>query len=273
MARAGHRAGWQTGGVASEGPEARTGAQAVERAMAIISCFDADVDDLGLGEIADRSGLRASTAHRIVRALVRGGFLAQDSRTERYHLGARLALLGQTAIARYGLDLAQPDLENLARATGEAASLGVRNGGDVVVVLRAESAQPLRFDRPHGARVPLHASAMGKALLAFGPADPAQAVAELEPLERFTPHTLTASTLITDLEATRARGYAVNFEERHDGVGGVGAPVLDRHGVARAGVAVQGPIHGFGDDRIPILGRHVVAAASALAGELPLHRL
>ena len=99
--------------------------------MAIISCFDADVDDLGLGEIADRSGLRASTAHRIVRALVRGGFLAQDSRTERYHLGARLALLGQTAIARYGLDLAQPDLENLARATGEAASLGVRNGGDV----------------------------------------------------------------------------------------------------------------------------------------------
>ena len=199
---AGHRAGWQTGGVASEGPEARTGAQAVERAMAIMSCFDADVDDLGLGEIADRSGLRASTAHRIVRALVRGGFLAQDSRTERYHLGARLALLGQTAIARYGLDLAQPDLENLARATGEAASLGVRNGGDVVVVLRAESAQPLRFDRPHGARVPLHASAMGKALLAFGPADPAQAVAELEPLERFTPHTLTARALITDLEAT-----------------------------------------------------------------------
>ena len=80
------------------------------------------------------------------------------------------------------MDLAQPDLENLARATGEAASLGVRNGGDVVVVLRAESAQPLRFDRPHGARVPLHVSAMGKALLAFGPADPAQAVAELEPL-------------------------------------------------------------------------------------------
>ena len=142
----------------------------------------------------------------------------------------------------------------------------------MVVVLRAESAQPLRFDRPHGARVPLHASAMGKALLAFGPADPSQAVAELEPLERFTPHTLTASALITDLEATRARGYAVNFEERHDGVGGVGAPVLDRHGVARAGVAVQGPIHGFGDDRIPILGRRG-RRGEALAGELPLHRL
>ena len=165
--------------MASEGPEARTGAQAVERAIAIISCFDPDVDDLGLGEIAQRSGLRASTAHRIVRALVRGGFLAQDGRTERYHLGARLAVLGQTAMARYGLDLALPDLEHLARATGEAASLGVRSGGDVVVVLRAESAEPLRFDRPHGSRVPLHASAMGKALLAFGPTDLAQAGAEL----------------------------------------------------------------------------------------------
>jgi len=114
----------------------------------------------------------------------------------------------------------------------------VRSGGDVVVVLRAESDQSLRFDRPHGARVPLHASAMGKALLAFGPEDPAQAVADLEPLERFTRHTLTAGALVTDLEATRARGYAVTHEERHDGVGGVGAPVLDRHGVARAGVAV-----------------------------------
>ena len=159
--------------------------------MAIMSCFDADVDDLGLGEIAERSGLRASTAHRIVRALVHGGLLAQDSRTERYHLGARLAVLGPDGDRRYGLDLAQPDLDGLARSTGEAASLGVRSGGDVVVVLRAESGSAAL--RPtHGARVPLHASAMGKALLAFGPAEPAEAVAELEPLERFTPHTLTA---------------------------------------------------------------------------------
>ena len=265
--------GWQTGLVASEGPEARTGAQAVERAIAIISCFDADVDDLGLGEIADRSGLRASTAHRIVRALVRGGFLAQDSRTERYHLGARLAVLGQSAMARYGLDLAQPELDKLALASGEAASLGVRSGGDVVVVLRAASAQPLRFDRPHGARVPLHASAMGKTLLAFGAADPARAVAELGPLQRFTAHTLTGDALIADLEETRARGYAVNLEERHDGVGGIGAPVLDCHGVARAGLAVQGPIHGYAEERIPTLGQQVVAAATALAGDLPLHLL
>ena len=169
---AGHRAGWQTGGVASEGPEARTGAQAVERAMAIMSCFDADVDDLGLGEIADRSGLQGQ--HRPPdRAGARPRWVPGPGQPDRaLPPRARLALLGQTAIARYGLDLAQPHLENLARATGEAASLGVRNGGDVVVVLRAESAQPLRFDRPHGARVPLHASAMGKALLAFGPADP-----------------------------------------------------------------------------------------------------
>jgi DNA-binding IclR family transcriptional regulator len=254
--------------------EARTGAQAVERAIAIVSCFDSDVPDLGLGEIATRTGLRVSTAHRIVRALVRGGLLAQDPRTERYHLGPRLAVLGQSAMARYGLDLVRPQLEDLARVTGEAASLGVRDGDDVVVVLRAESTQPLRFDRPHGARVPLHASAMGKALLAFGGPEPKATVADLGDLTRFTSHTLVRRTdLVADLVTTRERGYSVNREERHDGVCGVGAPVLDAGGTARASVAVQGPSHRFDERRLSELGERVVAAAVAIATELPLPSL
>lgn len=258
----------------TEAHESRTGSQAVERAIAIVACFDPDVADLGLSEIAARAGLRVSTAHRIVRALVRGGLLAQDARSERYHLGPKLAILGQSAMAQYGLDLVQPHLEELARVTGEAASLGVRDGDDVVVVLRAESAQPLRFDRPHGSRVPLHASAMGKALLAFAGADPKAAVAGLERLPRFTAHTIVKrSALVADLEAIRAQGYAVNREERHEGVCGVGAPVLDRSGVARAGVAVQGPSNRFGQHEVAELGQQVIAAAKTMAAELPLHRL
>ena len=204
----------------------------MERAIAIVTCFDPDVADLGLSEIAARVGLRVSTAHRITHTLVRGGLLAQDPRSERYHLGPKLAILGQSAMAQYGLDLVQPHLEELARVTGEAASLGVRDGDDVVVMLRAESAQPLRFDRPHGSRVPLHASAMGKALLAFAAVEPRVAVARLERLPRFTGHTIVKrSALVAELEAIRAQGYTVNREERHEGVCGVGAPVLDRSGV------------------------------------------
>ena len=258
----------------TEAHESRTGAQAVERAIAIISCFDSDVPDLGLGEIAERTSLRVSTAHRIVRALVRGGLLAQDPRTERYHLGPRLALLGQSAMARYGLDVVRPQLEELARVTGEAASLGVRDGDDVVVVLRAESTQPLRFDRPHGSRVPLHASAMGKALLAFAGREPKATVAELGGLPRYTPQTLVRrSDLVADLVTTRERGYSVNREERHDGVCGVGAPVLDTDGTARASVAIQGPSHRFDDRRLSELGERVVATAAAIAVELPLPSL
>jgi IclR family acetate operon transcriptional repressor len=258
----------------TEAHEARTGAQAVERAIAIISCFDPDVDDLGLSEIATRTGLRVSTAHRIVRALVRGGLLAQDQRTERYHLGPRLAILGQSAMTQYGLDLVQPHLDELARVTGEAASLGVRDGDDVVVLLRTQSAQPLRFERPNGSRVPLHASAMGKALLAFAAVEAKAAVASVERLPRFTAHTLTKrGLLVAELEQIRERGYAVNREERHDGVCGVGAPVLDRAGVARAGVAVQGPANRFGERQVADLGQQVVAVAKAVAAELPLHRL
>ena len=98
----------------------RTGAQAVERAMAILRCFHDGEDDLGISEIAGRTGLRVSTAHRIVRALCGDGFMDQDRRSDRYRLGRTLVLLGQQAASQLGLEAARPTLERLAGATGES---------------------------------------------------------------------------------------------------------------------------------------------------------
>ena len=110
---------------ADDGAErTRTGAQAVERAMAILRCFDDADDDLGISEIATRTGLRVSTAHRIVRALCGDGFMDQDRRTDRYRLGRTLVLLGQRASAQLGLEAVRPTLERLAAATGESVALG-----------------------------------------------------------------------------------------------------------------------------------------------------
>ena len=127
--------------------------------------------ELGITELAARHQLSPSTAHRIARALVDAGFLEQDERTERYRLGVGLAELGLLTLRRIGVDSARPLLEELSAATGESVNLGVRRGDSVLVLVRVVSDQPLRFEQPEGSSVPIHTSAMGKALLAFS-ADP-----------------------------------------------------------------------------------------------------
>jgi IclR family acetate operon transcriptional repressor len=263
----------------TDGPDAEpsprpTGAQAVERALALLDCF-ADADELRLVELARRTGLQAPTAYRIAQALSRKGFLTQDPRTERYRLGVRMALLGRRAAGGLRLDDAQAALDELAAGTGESAALGVRaGGGELTVALVASSNQRLRFDHGAGDRVRLHASAMGKALLAFGGPDRAEALEDLGPLETFTAQTLTEpDALRSELTRIRRRGYALNHGERYDGVVGVAAPVLDDDGVARAAVGLQGPASRLSNRRLTALADEVRATAARLAGTLALDLL
>ena len=146
---------------------ARSGSQSVERALAVVRCLAASDDDLGVTDVAARTALSVSTAHRLLQALRGDGLVAQDPRTERYHLGPGLVALGRRAEARVPFDHLVPHLEALAGDTGESISLGTRVGDEVLIVLHVDSPQPLRFDQPPGTYVPVHASAIGKALLAF----------------------------------------------------------------------------------------------------------
>jgi IclR family acetate operon transcriptional repressor len=250
--------------------EQRSGAQSVERALSVLRCFEHAGDDgLGISEIASQTGLSVSTAHRLTRALVTGGLVAQDDRTERYALGPLVAVLGQRASVRLGYDAALPDLEKLASSTGESVNLGILAPPDeVLVVLDIASAQPLRFDQAPGTRVPVHTSAMGKCLLAFAES-PDGAVAALSKLTRFTPRTITSRhALKTELAAVRARGWALNDQERNDGVRAVAAPVVNGRGVAVAAVAVQGPAVRLDDRRVKALTAELADVAVAIAPAL-----
>ncbi len=248
-------------------PEPRTGTQAVERALAILECFRREHRALGITEIAREVGLNVSTAHRLARALCHAGFMEQEQTSERYRLGVAIAVLGQRALEQSGYFLAQPVLARLAEATGESASLGIRRGDEVVVVERAASSQPLRFNHPTGAEIQLHASAMGKALLAFGADSPKDAVAGLRQLTRFTKHTITARTALTaELTEIRTQGTALNREERYEGVSGVAAPVLGTNGLAHAAVGIQGPTLRLTPSRLRDASAAVRAAADEIAG-------
>lgn len=250
----------------TDGNEARPGTQAVERAIAIIELFRGEQSALGITEIAKAVGLNISTAHRLMRALVAAGFMEQDPVTERYRLGIEIAVLGQRALEQAGYHLAKPVMVQLAEATGESVSLGVRRNSEVVVIERAASSQPLRFDHPAGAEIQLHASGMGKVLLAFSGLTPEAAVAQLGALPRFTDHTIDdPAQLVAALHDIRSNGFAVNHEERYQGVNGVAAPVLGGGGVARAAVGVQGPSLRMTPERLQEIAPMVRRAADEIA--------
>ena len=246
--------------------EPRSGVQSVERALAVLRLFRDGEPELSITEISRRTGLNLSTAHRLVRALCAGQFMEQDPDNERYRLGSALRALGRRALEHSGFAGALPVLERLAEQSGESASLGIRRDDEVIVVLASASQQRLRFDHEPGASIRLHASAMGKALLAFSAVSPSAAVKELPELTRHTATTITSKdALVAELEAIRSTGYAVNNEERYAGVSAVAAPVLDRAGRARAAVGLQGPTVRMSAGDAAALGEMVRAAADEIA--------
>lgn len=254
----------------SQGPGRVVGAQTISRAFAVLRLFRDRGTDLGVGQIAKDLELNLSTAHRIVRALVAEGYLAQNEESERYYLGTGALLLGQAAHRNFGLDVVYPVLQNLAAQTGESVNLGVLADNVAIVVERIESAQPLRFTQPPGTRVVLHASSMGKALLAFNDDVQRKALRGVSKLQKQTPKThATAKNLRADLEAIRARGWSTDDEESTLGVRCVGAAVRDANANARAAIAIQAPAVRVPDARFDELGPEVIRAAKEISTLLP----
>lgn len=246
------------------------GTQAISRAFAVLNVFRDEGGSLGVVQLAERLGLTLSTAHRIARALVVEGYLAQDDGRERYRLGPQALLLGQAAQRAMGIEVARPVIQRLVDSTQESVNLGLLDGDHAIVIQRIESPQPLRFSRDVGTRVELHATSMGKALLAFND-ELLDQLNSGETLLQLTSRTHTTWTsLLKDLDRIRRLGWSVDDEESMLGVRCVGAPVLDGNGQARAAVAVQAPAVRMPDKRLGQLGPKVRRAADDLGRLLPL---
>ena len=244
----------------------RSGTQSIERAVAVLECLRLSERSLSLSEIAREAELAVSTTHRLLRALVKAGYVEQDHSTEHYRLGIGIAVLGQRAIESSGYQLARPILVALSERSGESASLAIRRGAEVVVIDRVMGPAPLRFDHPTGAELAAYASAMGKALLANSSSTIDAEVAQIPLLEQFTERTITdRDTLATELAAVADRRWAVNIEERYNGVSGVAAPVLTASGRAHAAIGLQGPSIRLTPTRLDELASLVQDAATEVA--------
>jgi IclR family transcriptional regulator, acetate operon repressor len=248
--------------------------QSVARAAAILRCFVGTTASFSLTDLSRDTGLSVSTTHRIAKTLCTESLLSYDPASERYHPGSMLVGLGRAAVVSAGLTSGLQILHGLSERTGESAAINIREGRTSVSILAANSAQGLRFVDEMGQSVPLHVTAAGKALLAYGADSPEAAVKQLGRLERMTERTMsTPRQLVQDLHASVIRGYTLCDEEREQGVRAIGAPILDRHGIARAAVGIQGPVFRIPDARIAELGDILQTAAKECAAALDLERL
>jgi IclR family acetate operon transcriptional repressor len=133
-------------------------------------------------------------------------------------------------------------MEALMRQTGETANLGIEVGDEVMFVAQVEASEAIRAFFPPGTKGPMHSSGIGKALLAWYPEDRVRAILEQKGLEKFTSLTITSdSSLLRDLEHTRERGFAIDDQERAEGMRCIAAPIFNAHGEPVAGLSVSGP--------------------------------
>lgn len=215
-------------------------------------------------ELARQLGLTVSTVHRLAHTLCSGGMLCRDPDTDRFQPGVVLLRLARKALSASGVPEAADVLKRLVDRTGETASLGMRRGDEVLVLLSVPSTRQLRYTGRPGARVPLLSSATGRAILAFhGEAtdNPAEEPGGASSGEHWR--------TTVDLLAIQYRGYAVYDDPDEPGLRAVAAPVLEPHAQIRLGVEVQGPAGRLGDNVLDAVGAEVRAAADALEG-LPM---
>jgi DNA-binding IclR family transcriptional regulator len=243
--------------------------QSVDRSARILKALAGGPRRLGVSQLADQLGLSRPTVHGLLQTLQAHGFVEQDRDSDKYQLGAGLLHLGNSYLDHNELRARSiVHAERLAQSSGEAVRVGVLHGPSVVVVHHVFRPDAVFQVLEVGAQLPAHASALGKAMLAWTTQN---VIDELtaEPLPRLTNRTLGASELRTELAEVREKGLARERDEAVLGEGSVAAPIFNHggHAVGAIGVAgdtqrvlPRGPARG--------LAAAVVEAARAISREL-----
>jgi IclR family acetate operon transcriptional repressor len=244
------------------------GVTSVDRAVDVLLLFSRSVrPSLGVTEIAQELGMPKSGVHRILTTLRARRLVTYDDKTRKYALGQAAIALSQSYITRLDVQSVAADtIHALARAVGETATLAVRRHGSIVHRAQSVPDHELRFEVRIGRASPLHATASGKAFLAFLPEQEAEDYLRRSALEPLTAQTVTdAGELRRQIELSRVRGYASSVGERLPGVASVAATACDHDGYPVAALAVSGP-----EARIDVdaVAPHVLDAARQLSREM-----
>lgn len=249
---------------------ARNHIELVVKTMAVLEALSASEHGKALREVAAEVGLVKSSVFRILYTLKEAGYVEQPETNGLYRLTLRTAGLARRNAVRLGLtELARPHLTRLRDALDESVALAERRPQSVVLVDVLETSHPLRLTFHIGDICPIHATALGKAVAAYIPAEELSALLASNTLTPFTPRTKTRMLqLKTELAQARRTGYTVNNEETVSGALIIGAPLFDAAQTVCGAISVNTPTARCPEKRKRLLLSAVIKVAKSISNDL-----
>ena len=243
-----------------------SGVRSIGKALEVLSCFTSDQPEWGVTEIAEFLGLYKSAVHRIFNTCEQFGFV-ERTESHRYRLGARILELGNVyKVDRRFLIEVEPQLRLLAEDTEAVVHLAQLDGRDVLELLRSSAPGSVMFTRSPTFRMPVHATALGKVLLAFRNEQTIEKViGNGVRLKKFTVHTIVEPhNLREELRCVRERGYAISDQESTLGCRCVAVPIRSRSNDVTAAISISGTLESFTEARQPSLVDRLLATARVI---------
>jgi IclR family acetate operon transcriptional repressor len=261
----------EAGHARSSGDGAKSGIQSVQRAFAILDVIAQTGGEASLTEISRLTGLKISTCHHLLATLIHCGYAAKRRGARSYVLGSRILGLSAFCLKQVNLpQQAQRVIEMLNVRTQEAVQLAVLQGDDIVTVMRRETLSAVRVDTGGVGKIgAAHATATGKAILAWLPQAELSRLIEVKGLPAFTANTITDfAKLVEELRLVRRLGYAMDREEFQVGVCCVGAAIRSPTGTVLGSLSVSTPVFRTDEKILESIRAQVIAAAQVLAADL-----
>ena len=243
--------------------------KSVHKMVAVLGCFSRLERSQSVADVARKTGLPKTTAHRILSTLREVGFVEQEGERERYRLGIKLFELGSIFLASMDLPReAAPFVDRLIQLSGEASHLCVFDGAQAVTIDHREADGSTGNLITTILAAPAHCTGVGKAALAFQGKDTIERIISAG-LPRFTRSTITeAKALRAELAAIRGRGYAVDNAEHQAGLRCIAAPIRNAAGDVFAAISVSGPQVRITDDRIDSMAELVMDIAGQISRQM-----
>lgn len=227
-----------------------------------------------LADIAEGTGIAATTALRLLTTLQHHQFARADLQTGRWSVGLKAYEVGQAFVrSRDVVSVARPRMDELMAEVGETVSLALVDDEEIIFVAQVETEASLRAFFPPGERGPLHASGCGKAVIATWPDDRIADALARRGMTQYTDNTLTSlDSMMSAVRETRRCGWSVNDGEHTSGMRCVAAPIFDGQGRAIAAMSISGPASRVAEADLPRLGPRIRAAViditSGIGGDL-----
>ncbi len=241
----------------------------LDRAFDILEALSQNNSPMRLSDIAARSGLSKSTAHRLLTAMLERSFVSKTE-TGAYTIGYKIIEMASTHINNLELlTEAKPYLSRIMRELDLTAHLGILDGADVVYLEKMDGHPNSQMYTRIGHRSPGFCSSIGKCLMAGMSRDELEDVLDLCDFKKYTPKTITdRREIIRHLREVRRQGWAVDDEEFEGGHRCVGAPVYDYRGLPIAAISASGSVNILTDEKMDDTIRTVRECASRLSRQI-----